>query len=61
MKRRRPGPGSRWPWGTWPPPDRAPKPKPGRTPEELRRLDALDVSLTLHCAALFMMAPTAGE
>ena len=43
----------RRPWGTWP----TPEPKP----EELRRLDARDLSLTLHCADLFSMAPTAEE
>ena len=45
----------RRPWGTWP------KSEPGRTSEELRRLDALDLALTLQCGALFDMAPTAGE
>ncbi len=45
----------RRPWGTWP------KSEPGRTPEELRRLDALDLALTLQCAYLDMMAPPAGE
>lgn len=36
-------------------------PDPARIRAELRRLDLMDVSLTLHCAALFMMAPPAQE
>lgn len=54
-RRRRRDVSHRRPWGTWP------KSEPGRTSEELRRLDALDLALTLHCGALFMMAPPAGE
>ena len=34
---------------------------PAPDPDELRRLDLWDVSMTLHCGALFMMAPPAPE
>jgi len=36
-------------------------PEPLPEAEALRRLDLIDVSLTLHCGALFMMAPPAPE
>ncbi len=55
-QRRRRDVSHRRPWGSWPKP--APLPVP---PEELRRLDLMDVSLTLHCAALYLMAPPAQE
>jgi hypothetical protein len=46
----------RRPWGTWP----KAEPKEETRPD-LRRADALDLSLTLHCADLFLMVQTPEE
>jgi len=51
----------RRPWGSWPKSKPEPETRPDLQRAELRRLDLMDVSLTLQCAYLDSMAPTAGE
>ncbi len=63
---------ARWPWGSWPPPDKGPQqetppqpepkpaPKPANPAEEIRRAEARSMALTLHCAAMAQFTTTAG-
>jgi len=63
----------RWPWGSWPTPDKGPQqetppqpepgpdPPPATDPNEVRRAEARSFALTLHCADLFLMVLTPEE